>query len=80
MEDKSGRRMLPEEVAAFEAAGEDPSKLSDVEMMRRLRELRPEAYANIDPDAMLTVQKEVDDEAAQKEGRASSGEKPTRDA
>ncbi len=79
MEDKSGRRMLPEEVAAFEAAGEDPSKLSDVEMMRRLRELRPEAYANIDPDAMLTVQKEVDDEAAQKEGRAS-GEKPTRDA
>ena len=79
MEDKSGRRMLPEEVAAFEAAGEDPSKLSDVEMMRRLRELRPEAYGDIDPDAMLTVQKEVD-EAAQKEGRASSGEKPTRDA
>ena len=78
MEDKSGRRMLPEEVAAFEAAGEDPSKLSDVEMMRRLRELRPEAYGNIEPDAMLTVQKEVD-EAAQKEGRAS-GEKPTHDA
>ena len=77
MEDKSGRRMLPEEVAAFEAAGEDPSKLSDVEMMRRLRELRPEAYGNIDPDAMLAVQKEVD-EAAQEEGRAS-GEKPARD-
>ena len=78
MEDKSGRRMLPEEVAAFEAAGEDPSKLPDVEMMRRLKELRPEAYGNIDPNAMLTVQKEVD-EAAQEEGRAS-GEKPTRDA
>lgn len=77
MEDKSGRRMLPEEVAAFEAAGEDPSKLSDVEMMRRLRELRPEAYGNIDPDAMLTVQKEVD-EAVQEEG-PSMGEDP-RDA
>ena len=78
MEDKSGRRMLPEELAAFETAGEDPSKLSDVEMMRRLRELRPEAYGNIDPDAMLAVQKEVD-EAAQEEGRAP-GEKPARDA
>ncbi len=77
MEDKSGRRMLPEEVAAFEAAGEDPSKLSDVEMMRRLRELRPEAYGNIDPDAMLTVQEEVD-EAAREEGR-TTGETP-RDA
>ena len=78
MEDKSGRRMLPEELAAFEAAGEDPSKLSDVEMMRRLRELRPEAYGNIDPDAMLSVQKEVN-EAVQEEGRAP-GEKPARDA
>ena len=77
MEDKSGRRLLPEELAAFEAAGEDPSKLSDVEMMRRLRELRPEAYGNIDPDAMLTVQKEVD-EAAREGGRAT-GETP-RDA
>ena len=78
MEDKSGRRMLPEELAAFEAAGEDPSKLSDVERMRRMRELRPEAYGSIDPDAMLAVQKEVD-EAAREEGRAS-GEKPARDA
>ena len=78
MEDKSGRRMLPEELAAFEAAGEDPSKLSDVEMMRRLRELRPEAYGNIDPDAMLAVQKEVDEAAQEGEGRAS-GEEPARD-
>ena len=64
MEDKSGRRMLPEELAAFEAAGEDPSKLSHVEMMRRLKELRPEAYGDIDVDAMMSVQKDVD-EAAQ---------------
>ena len=78
MEDKSGRRMLPEEVAAFEAADEDPSKLSDVEMMRRLRELRPEAYGDIDPDAMLAVQKEVDEAAREEEGRAP-GEKPARD-
>ena len=78
MEDKSGRRMLPEELAAFEAAGEDPSKLSDVGMMRRLRELRPEAYGNIDPDAMLAVQKEVDEAAQEEEGRAS-GEEPARD-
>ncbi len=70
MEDKSGRRLLPEELAAFEAAGEDPSKLSDVEMMRRLKDLRPEAYGDIDVDAMMAVQKDVDevahvDEAAQ---------------
>jgi hypothetical protein len=68
MEDKSGRRLLPDELAAFEAAGEDPSKLSDVEMMRRLRELKPEAYGHIDVDAMMGVQKEVD-EAAQEEER-----------
>ncbi len=67
MEDKSGRRLLPDELAAFEAAGEDPSKLSDVEMMRRLRELKPETYGHIDVDAMMGVQKEVD-EAAQEEG------------
>ena len=63
MEDKSGRRMLPEELAAFEAAGEDPSKLSDVEMLRRLKELRPEAYGDIDVDAMMAVQKDVDEVA-----------------
>lgn len=73
VEDKSGRRLLPEEKAAFEAAGEDPSKLSDVEMMRRLKELRPEAYGDIDVDALMAVQKDVDevahvDESAQ-EGR-----------
>ncbi len=67
MQDKSGRRMLPEELAAFKAAGEDPSGLPDVEMMRRLKELRPEVYGHIDVDAMMTVQKEVD-EAAQEEG------------
>ena len=63
MEDKSGRRMLPEELAAFEAAGEDPSNLSDVEMLRRLKELRPEAYGDIDVDAMMAVQKDVDEVA-----------------
>ena len=63
MEDQSGRRMLPEELAAFEAVGEDPSKLSDVEMLRRLKELRPEAYGNIDVDAMMAVQKDVDEVA-----------------
>ena len=63
MEDKSGRRMLPEELAAFEAAGEDPSKLSDVEMLRRLKELRSEAYGDIDVDAMMAVQKDVDEVA-----------------
>ncbi len=64
MEDKSGRRMLPEELAAFEAAGEDPSGLSDDELMRRLKELRPEVYGHVDTDAITAVQKEVD-EAAQ---------------
>ena len=63
MEDESGRRMLPEEKAAFEAAGEDPSKLSDVEMMRRLKELRPEAYGDVDVDALMAVQKDVDEVA-----------------
>ncbi len=63
MEDNSGRRLLPEEKVAFEAAGEDPSKLSDVELMRRLKELRPEAYGDIDVDAMMAVQKDVDEVA-----------------
>lgn len=66
MEDKSGRRLLPEELAAFEAVGEDPSGLSDEELMRRLKELRPEVYGHIDTDAITTVQKEVD-EAAQED-------------
>ena len=72
MEDKSGRRLLPDELAAFEAAGEDPSKLSDVEMMRPLRELKPETYGHIDVDAMMGVQKEVD-EAGQEEGEWRRG-------
>jgi hypothetical protein len=63
VKDNSGRRMLPEELAAFEAAGEDPSKLSDVEMMRRLKELRPEAYGDVDVDALMAVQKDVDEVA-----------------
>lgn len=71
MEDKSGRRLLPEELGAFEAAGEDPSGLSDDELMRRLKELRPEVYGHIDTDAITTVQKEVEetavDEAAQQD-------------
>ena len=75
VEDKSGRRLLPEELAAFEAAGEDPSKLSDVEVMRLLRELRPQAYGHIDVDAMMGVQKEVD-EAAREEGRATGENHP----
>ena len=68
MEDESGRRLLPEEKAAFEAAGEDPSGLSDEELMRRLKELRPEVYGHIDVDGLLAMQKEVD-EAAQEEGQ-----------
>ena len=75
MEDKSGRRLLQEELAAFEAAGEDPSQLSDVEMMRRLRELRPEAYGHIDVDAMMGVQKEVD-ETAHEEGQGADKNHP----
>ncbi len=63
MEDESGRRLLPEELAAFEAAGEDPSGLSDEELMRRLKELRPEVYGHIDTDAITGVQKEVDEAA-----------------
>ena len=76
MEDKSGRRLLPEELAAFEAAGEDPSKLSDVEMMRRLRELKPETYGHIDVDAMMGVQKEVDEAAQEEEGRGAGENHP----
>ena len=66
VEDKSGHRLLPEELAAFEAAGEDPSGLSDVEIMRRLKELRPEVYGHIDVDELVATQKEVD-EAAQED-------------
>ncbi len=44
-------------------------------MMRRLRELRPEAYGHIDVDAMMGVQKEVD-EAAQEGGRARGENRP----
>ena len=69
MEDDSGRRLLPEELAAFEAAGEDPSKLSDVEIKRRLKELRPDAFGHIDTDAMMAVQKEVDEAAHEEEGQ-----------
>ncbi len=68
MEDDSGRRLLPEELAAFEATGEDPSKLSDDEIKRRLKELRPEVYGHIDTDAMMAVQKEVDEAAHEEEG------------
>ena len=76
VEDKSGRRLLPEELAAFEAAGEDPSKLSDVEMMRRLRELKPETYGHVDVDAMMGVQKEVDEAAQEEEGRGAGENHP----
>ena len=70
MEDKSGRRLLPEELAAFEAAGEDRSKRADVEVTSLLRELRPQAYGHIDVDAMMGVQKEVE-EADREERQAS---------
>jgi len=63
VEDESGRRLLPEELAAFEAAGEDPSGLSDEELMRRLKELRPEVYGHIDVDALMAVQKDADEVA-----------------
>ena len=76
MEDKSGRRLSPEELAAFEAAGEDPSKQSDVEMMRRLRELKPETYGHVDVDAMLGVQKEVDEAVQEEEGRGAGENHP----
>ena len=44
--------------------------------MRSLRELKPETYGHIDVDAMMGVQKEVDEAAQEEEGRGAGENHP----